>query len=299
MSNDFLCIFQMPLIAEYVEKTYVKISDIKNIVDRDDVERENNILAPLLFKKKYPVEYVVVGLPASGKTTLIGAIQSEREIKSISTDDFVYFVKCYFLDMGKFPNLKLSKSNSDEFKKFEYHVVLSLLLSNMSDNAVIDFGGSVFLQPNLAILLTNLVKNKIINLKINPEERVYNLMQDYLSLGELSFRKTLSKTIKQMIEEEKYFEEFVSIKEKYSAIFKNEKRLNSATERLVNLKEKLKFQNYLKEQRLLERIHNIAQEWDNERNWRQAIYDQYAAPANFQDIVRNMKSKVHNLKRDK
>lgn len=175
----------------FIDKTYLKLEDIKEKRNYDKIKSDVDFIL-----KKYPVEYEfcvgIFGIPGSGKTTLAKEIAEEKGIEILSTDKFLAEIREENPLNSSFPP---PSGKSDDFRKHEYKTIACLILSGLANNKILDFGGKAILQPGLALISQKVFGDRLINLLIDDEDRVYNLIQDAIILGDESFRNTIKSDV--------------------------------------------------------------------------------------------------------
>lgn len=181
-------------IKEYINSTYIKLSDIKKIPTHSEVECYKRIAENFIKKiklKGYECK-CLIGMSGSGKSTL-SKIANEQGKKVISTDEMVNELKCFN------PNLLAKEVSLDEAKMFEYSVVLCMFISKCYKNYIFDFGGGTALQIGLIELVKAAHKVKIINLEIDDKTRIANIVTDCMYYGDASVKTPIKTSISKDI----------------------------------------------------------------------------------------------------
>lgn len=265
INSEFYKVFNDKEFNDFIDRTYLKLEDIKEKRNYDKIKLDVDFIV-----KKYPVKYEfsagIFGMAGSGKTTLSN--MTNKEI--LSTDKFLAEIK------EKNPTFPAINGKSDIFRKHEYKTITCLILSGLANNKILDFGGGALLQPGLALVSKRVFGNRLINLSIDDNTRIYNLIQDAIILGDKSSRNVVKDSVnddKTITKEQldKLREECIGLKKQYKA-------LSNAKAKIAELTKNNTFT----------KISKICEEFDNANRWRKEIFDGVSKPLSFEEAQKEL-----------
>ena len=265
VSEEFYKIFNNKEFNDFIDKTYLELKDIRGKRDYGKIECDADFVV-----NKYHVKYEfgagIFGMPGSGKTTLSSKIGKEI----LSTDKFLDEIR------EENPVFPAPDGKSDIFRKHEYKVITCLILSGLANNKILDFGGGALLQPGLAVVSKKVFGDKLINLSIEDEDRIYNLTQDTIILGDKSSRDVVNKAVKA---------NKAITKENLEKLKKECDQLISEYGSLAKAKDKIK---ELKEYETFKKLYEICEKFDHDNRWRKDIFNEASEALSFEKALEKL-----------
>lgn len=278
INSEFYKVFDDEEFNAFIDKTYLKLENIKEKRDYNKIKYDVDSIL-----NKYPVKYEfcvgIFGIPGSGKTTLAKEIAEEEGIEILSTDKFLAEIREDKIreENQSFPS---PSGKSDDFRKHEYKTIACLILSGLANNKILDFGGKALLQPGLVLISQKVFGDRLINLSIDDEDRVYNLIQDAVILGDKSFRNT----IKSDVNADKTI-----TKENLEKLKKECVQLISEYGSLAKAKDKIK---ELKEYETFKKLYEICKKYDDPNRWGKEIFDEISEGLPFEKASYELSNKL-------
>lgn len=273
--EKFWEIFNDKYFNDFIDKTYVDIEHTKDFKNIENINKEVNVLL-----EKFPISsenspYAgIFGLPGSGKSTLARQITGENDkLKIVSTDDFLAKLK---KENSSFPQAR----HDDEFRKHEYKFICCLILSEEAEDKIIDFGGASLLQPGLGLLGKRILESKLINLKINDENRILNLAQDaILEQGHRTRIKNQTTKIKQQNEN------------RFKQLSNNFIELRIENKNLKDIKQQIQSKFGEETLNLFNNIYEICEDFDKNNRWRLEVFKCSSNELNFEEATNILRGK--------
>ena len=275
ISSKFYEIFNDKEFNDFIDKTYLKLENIREERDYDKIKYDVDFI---LNKYHVKCEFCVgiFGMPGSGKTTLAKKIAEEKVMEILSTDKFLAKIR------EENSLLPFPSGKSDAFRKHEYKAITCLILSGLVNNKILDFGGKALLQPGLALISQKVFGDRLINLSIDDEDRVYNLIQDAVILGDKSFRNT----IKSDVNADKTItkENLEKLKKEYTQLISEHGSLAKAKAKVKELEEKNETAN---------KIHGFCEDYDEQSKWGKKIFDEISKGLLFEKVLEKLEQSIN------
>ena len=267
-SKEFYEIFNDDEFNKFIDKTYLKLEDVRGERDYKSIEGYVDEIVKK-YSRKCESSIGIFGMPASGKTTLSSMINKEI----LSTDKFLAEIRKVN------QNFPVPEGKSDVFRKHEYKVISCLILSGLANNKILDFGGAALLQPGLALISRKVLGNELLNLSIDDDIRIYNLTQDALILGDELHRDIIikeiwaDKTITRA-ERDELKNNCIQLKDKYGSLYNAGAKIGELTNNDAFAK-----------------IFNICEKFDISNRWRKKIFDGVSKPLSFEEAEKKLSIK--------